>query len=75
MGAIDGLSFHSRIPPRVENEDIICGGKIQAYDPEAMSACAAIYGHRDDMIYADVKEDALNNADCLVICTEWKMFW
>ena len=27
------------------------------------------------MIYADVKEDALNNADCLVICTEWKMFW
>ena len=52
-----------------------CGGKVQAYDPEAMSACAAIYGHRDDMIYADVKEDALNNAACLVICTEWKMFW
>ena len=80
--AVWGLSFKPNTddmreaPSRALIEAVwACGGKVQAYDPEAMSACAAIYGHRDDMIYADVKEDALNNADCLVICTEWKMFW
>jgi UDPglucose 6-dehydrogenase len=39
-----------------------------------MEACQAIYGPRDDMHYCATKEEALDNADCLVICTEWKLF-
>ena len=34
----------------------------------------AIYGPRDDMHYCATKEQALDDADCLVICTEWKLF-
>ena len=45
-----------------------------AFDPEAMDACKAIYGERDDMAYALTKEAALDGADCLAICTEWKAF-
>lgn len=51
------------------------GAKVRAYDPQAMAACAAIYGERDDIDYVDSKEAALEGADCLVICTEWKTFW
>jgi UDPglucose 6-dehydrogenase len=40
-----------------------------------MAACEAIYGERDDIDYVDSKESALDGADCLVICTEWKTFW
>ena len=40
-----------------------------------MDACKAIYGERDDMVYVDSKDEALNGADCLVVCTEWKTFW
>ena len=80
--AVWGLSFKPNTddmreaPSRFLLENIwSCGGKVRAYDPEAMEACEAIYGARDDMIYTDSKEQALDNADCLVICTEWKMFW
>ncbi len=51
------------------------GVTVQAYDPEAMKACEAIYGQRDDMRYVSNKDAALEGADCLVICTEWKLFW
>jgi len=51
------------------------GVTVQAYDPEAMKACEAIYGARDDMLYVANKDAALEGADCLVICTEWKLFW
>jgi UDPglucose 6-dehydrogenase len=27
------------------------------------------------MRYCTTKEEALDDADCLVICTEWKIFW
>jgi len=40
-----------------------------------MEACKAIYGERDDMTYVTNKDEALEGADCLVICTEWKTFW
>ena len=47
---------------------------MKAFDPQAMEACEAIYGPRDDMHYCATKEEALDDADCLVICTEWKLF-
>ena len=52
-----------------------CGGKVRAYDPQAMAACADIYGERDDLVFTQTKEEALEGADALVICTEWKAFW
>ena len=45
-----------------------------AFDPEAMDNCQTIYGERDDLHYAESKEAALDGADCLAICTEWKAF-
>ena len=51
------------------------GGQVRAYDPQANAACEAIYGSRSDMVLCDHKEAALEGADALVICTEWKAFW
>ena len=50
------------------------GAKVQAYDPEAMEETQRIYGTRDDLRLMGTKEATLNNADCLVICTEWTAF-
>jgi UDPglucose 6-dehydrogenase len=51
-----------------------CGAKVRAYDPEAMDETQRIYGYRDDLALTGTKESALNCADALVICTEWKGF-
>ena len=51
------------------------GVKIQAFDPHAMEATQEIYGVRDDLLLCGTKEAALQGADALVICTEWKPFW
>ncbi|MFT6955228.1 MAG: UDPglucose 6-dehydrogenase [Halieaceae bacterium] len=50
------------------------GGSIKAYDPQANAACLEIYGERADLTLTDTKEDALTDADALVICTEWRTF-
>jgi UDPglucose 6-dehydrogenase len=50
------------------------GAKVQAYDPEAMEETQRIYGARADLSLMGTKESTLNNADCLVICTEWQPF-
>jgi len=42
---------------------------VVVHDPEAMDNVRAIYG--DKLIYCNNKEDALDNADALVIMTEW----
>ncbi len=80
--AVWGLSFKPNTddmreaPSRFLLEAVwSCGGKVRAYDPEAMDACAAIYDDRDDISYVASKEEALDGSQCLVICTEWKMFW
>jgi Predicted UDP-glucose 6-dehydrogenase len=79
--AVWGLSFKPNTddmreaPSRTLIEAIwAAGGKVKAFDPQAMEACKAIYGPRDDMHYCATKEEALDSADCLVICTEWKLF-
>ena len=76
-----GLSFKPNTddmreaPSRVLIEAIwAAGGQVKAFDPQAMEACEAIYGARDEMHYCATKEEALDDADCLVICTEWKLF-
>ena len=50
------------------------GAKVQAYDPEAMEETQRIYGSRPDLSLMGTKEATLNNANCLVICTEWQAF-
>ena len=79
--AVWGLSFKPNTddmreaPSRTLIEAIwAAGGKVKAFDPQAMEACKLIYGPRDDMHYCATREEALDSADCLVICTEWKLF-
>lgn len=50
------------------------GAKVRAFDPEAMEEVERIYGSRDDLELVGTQDAALKGADCLVICTEWKVF-
>lgn len=50
------------------------GATVYAYDPEAMTECRRIYGYRDDLHLCATRDDTLQCADALVICTEWKNF-
>ncbi len=50
------------------------GAKVKAYDPEAMHECERIYGKRQDLQLCNSREEAVEGADALVICTEWKTF-
>ena len=79
--AVWGLAFKPNTddmreaPSRALMEAIwAAGGRVVAFDPEAMDNCQTIYGERDDLHYAENKEAALDGADCLAICTEWKAF-
>ena len=79
--AVWGLSFKPRTddmreaPSRVLMEALWeAGASVQAYDPEAMEECQRIYGGREDLSLMGTKEAALQNADALVVCTEWQNF-
>ena len=50
------------------------GATVSAYDPVAMNEAGRIYGERGDFILAPDKYTALQDADALVICTEWQQF-
>jgi UDPglucose 6-dehydrogenase len=48
------------------------GATVTAFDPEAMANVKAIYG--DKIRFAENQYDALENADALLIATEWNEF-
>jgi UDPglucose 6-dehydrogenase len=48
------------------------GAKVRAYDPVAMNESKRILG--DKIEYADEQYEALTDADCLVLATEWPEF-
>ncbi len=48
------------------------GAKIQAYDPQAMETAQSIFDNAIE--YSNSSYDAVNNADALVILTEWNEF-
>jgi len=48
------------------------GAEIVAFDPEAMDNVKAAKG--DKLQFADNMYDALENADCLLVATEWSEF-
>ena len=50
------------------------GAKVQAFDPVAMAEVTRIYGEKASLILCSDKYAALNDADALVICTEWQQF-
>jgi UDPglucose 6-dehydrogenase len=50
------------------------GARVRGYDPEAADETRRIYGRRDDLQLCDSREQALEGADALVICTEWREF-
>jgi UDPglucose 6-dehydrogenase len=50
------------------------GASVRAFDPEAMDETRRIYGERHDLVLCDSPEQALQDADALVACTEWNVF-
>jgi len=54
------------------DELLSLGAEIVAYDPEAIENVKGIVG--DKISYSNDEYSALENADALVICTEWGIF-
>ena len=74
-----GLSFKPRTDDMREAPSIViinglleAGGKIQAYDPQAMEVAHHIFGDRITLVKNEY--EALKNADALLIITEWNEF-
>jgi UDPglucose 6-dehydrogenase len=79
--ALWGLAFKPNTddmreaPSRVLLEALIAAGAtVRAYDPEALHEAKRIYGDKTGLQYCDKQTDTLNEADALVIVTEWKQF-
>lgn len=79
--AIWGLAFKPNTddmreaPSRILMEALWdAGARVQAFDPEASKECRRLYGERDDLVLAERRDDTLEGAHALVICTEWKAF-
>lgn len=77
--AIWGLSFKPRTDDIREAPALVlidallaAGAQVRVHDPVAMDNVKAIYG--DKLVYCDHHYDTLNDADALVICTEWPEF-
>jgi len=80
--ALWGLSFKPNTddirdaPSRVLMEALWdAGARVQAYDPEAMREVERVYGPREDLKLCETKEEALIDAEALIVMTEWKTFW
>ncbi len=50
------------------------GARVRAFDPEAMREARRIYGERDDLLLCEDAEAAAEDADALVLITEWQVF-
>jgi UDPglucose 6-dehydrogenase len=50
------------------------GATVTAHDPVAMKETQHIYGDRPDLRYSETPLEALQDADALIIVTEWKAF-
>ena len=63
--------FANFVCPAVEGAE----AKVQAFDPVATDEAKRIYGERADLkLFNDTPYEALQDADCLVIVTEWRLF-
>jgi len=50
------------------------GARLQAHDPEAMTATKNYLGDNQGISYTKTSYEALEGADALIICTEWSKF-
>lgn len=77
--AVWGLAFKPKTDDMREAPSITIikallekGAKIQAYDPKAMQTAKSHFGNK--ITYANNSYDALENADALLLLTEWNEF-
>lgn len=77
--AVWGLAFKPRTNDMRESPAITIinmlldkGAKIKAYDPKAMETAKIIFG--DKIVYSSNSYKALENADALILITEWNEF-
>lgn len=77
--AVWGLAFKPRTDDIRESPSLTlidsmleAGVKLRVHDPEALANVLEEYG--DKLIYCDRRYDALQDADALVIVTEWQEF-
>lgn len=77
--AVWGLAFKPRTNDMRESPAITIinmlldkGAKIKAYDPKAMETAKIIFG--DKIVYSSNSYDVLDNADALILITEWNEF-
>jgi UDPglucose 6-dehydrogenase len=56
------------------NDLLNAGATVTAYDPVAMPETKRIFNGIKGLTYAETQNQALENADALVIVTEWKEF-
>ena len=79
--AVWGLSFKPNTddireaPARAVIEALWkAGAAVRLFDPVAHANAGRLYGERPDLILAADKYAALDRADALVVCTEWREF-
>lgn len=77
--AVWGLAFKPRTNDMRESPAITIinmlldkGAKIKAYDPKAMETAKIIFGNK--IVYSSDSYEALENADALILITEWNEF-
>jgi len=80
--ALWGLAFKPKTddmreaPSRVILEALInAGATVRAFDPEAMGEAKRIYGEKPGLTLVETAEEALQDANALIVVTEWKNFW
>ena len=62
-------------PSRVLIEAVLkAGGRVQAFDPVAMDVARGLFRDKAVSFHTTSPMEALEGADALVICTEWKEF-
>ncbi len=79
--ALWGLAFKPKTddmreaPSLVVIKNLLAGGaKVKAYDPQAIKEAKKIFAESESLIYCDNAYKAAENADALVVVTEWGAF-
>ena len=50
------------------------GGRVRAYDPQALDQAARLYGTRSDLVLCETPDETVHGADALAVVTEWNEF-
>ena len=50
------------------------GGRVRAYDPQALVEASRLYGERPDLVLCATPQETLEGADALAVVTEWNEF-